>query len=189
MYRPNNTPSDIYIWDWIVRVCHWGLVVTFVTNYFIVEPGRLYHEIVGYMAVALISIRIGWGILSTKFDGSKRVATEYASFSKVSLRQQAFAEHIQHVKQKKIPTHHGHNPFGWLMIMAVITLLLGLGVTGFMMEEIDDMFGNSTLEWIHSIMADVLYACVLVHVAAVFAVQYMGNIQLVRPMLTGWRKR
>ena len=75
------------------------------------------------------------------------------------------------------------------MIMAVITLLLGLGITGFMMEEIDAMFGNSTLEWIHSIMADVLYGCVLVHVAAVFAVQYIGNIQLVRPMLTGWRKR
>jgi len=111
MYRPTDTPSDIYIWDWVVRLCHWGLVATFVTNYFIVEPGRLYHEIAGYMAVALISIRIGWGILSTKFDGSKRVATEYASFSKVSLRQQAFAEHIQHVKQKKIPTHNGHNPF------------------------------------------------------------------------------
>jgi len=103
MYRPTDTPSDIYIWDWVVRLCHWGLVATFVTNYFIVEPGRLYHEIAGYMAVALISIRIGWGILSTKFDGSKRVATEYASFSKVSLRQQAFAEHIQHVKQKKWP--------------------------------------------------------------------------------------
>jgi len=27
------------------------------------------------------------------------------------LCQQAFAEHIQHVKQKKIPTHNGHNPF------------------------------------------------------------------------------
>jgi len=57
------------------------------------------------------------------------------------------------------------------------------------MEEIDAMFGNSTLEWIHSIMADVLYACVLVHIAAVFLVQYLGNVQLIRPMLTGWRKR
>jgi cytochrome b len=75
------------------------------------------------------------------------------------------------------------------MVMAVIALLLGLGITGFMMEEIDALFGNSTLEWIHSIMADVLYGCVLVHIASVFAVQRMGNIQLVRPMLTGWRKR
>jgi cytochrome b len=57
------------------------------------------------------------------------------------------------------------------------------------MEEIDALFGNSTLEWIHSIMADVLYGCVLVHIIAVFAVQHAGNIQLLRPMLTGRRKR
>ncbi len=88
-----------------------------------------------------------------------------------------------------MPTSHGHNPFGWLMVMAVVVLLIGLGVTGFMMEEIDAMFGNSTLEWTHSIMADVLYGCVLVHIAAVLIVQYLGNIQLIRPMLTGWRKR
>ena len=58
-----------------------------------------------------------------------------------------------------------------------------------MMEEIDAMFGNSTLEWVHSIMADVLYVCVLVHIPAVFLVQYIGKVQLIRPMLTGWRKR
>ena len=75
------------------------------------------------------------------------------------------------------------------MVIAVVALMLGLGISGFMMEEIDAMFGNSTLEWIHGMMADVLYACVLVHIGSVFVVQYVGNIQLIRPMLSGWRKR
>jgi len=44
------------------------------------------------------------------------------------------------------------------------------------------------LEWIHGTFADVLYACVLIHVAAVFFVQYKGRVQLLRPMLVGKRK-
>ena len=187
MHKAKDTGSDIYVWDWVVRVCHWGIVASFITNYFIVEPGRLFHEIAGYVGVALISIRVAWGLYSA--NPNKKGSAAYASFSAISLSKQAFREHLQHLKHKQIPRTHGHNPFGWLMVMAVIALLLGLGITGFMMEEIDALFGNSTLEWIHSIMADVLYGCVLVHIAAAFAVQRMGNIQLVRPMLTGWRKR
>ena len=87
-----------------------------------------------------------------------------------------------------MPVQTGHNPFGWLMIFAVIGLFFGLGITGFLMEEVDALFGNSTLEWVHSIFADVLYACVLVHIAAVFFVQYRGRVQLLRPMITGLRR-
>ncbi|MBJ2128670.1 cytochrome b/b6 domain-containing protein [Alteromonas sp. IB21] len=189
MSTTKDTPSDIYVWDWVVRVCHWGIVAAFITNYFIVEPGRLYHEIAGYIALALIISRVVWGFYSNKSGTYKSENTSYASFSNISLDKQTFLDHVQHLKQRQIPTSHGHNPFGWLMVFAVIALMLGLGITGFMMEEIDAMFGNSTLEWAHSIMADVLYACVLVHIAAVLLVQYVGNVQLIRPMLTGWRKR
>lgn len=189
MNKAKDSPSDIYVWDKIVRVCHWGLVAAFITNYFIVEPGRLYHEIAGYIALALILSRVAWGFYSTKFSSFKNENASYANFSNISLDKQTFLDHVGHLRQRQIPTSHGHNPFGWLMVFAVIALMLGLGITGFMMEEIDAMFGNSTLEWVHSIMADVLYVCVLVHIAAVFLVQYIGNVQLIRPMLTGWRKR
>lgn len=56
------------------------------------------------------------------------------------------------------------------MIFVVFILFLGLGIIGFMMEEIDVMFGNSMLEWIYSIMADVFYVCVLVYIVVVFLV-------------------
>ena len=64
MHKAKDTGSDIYVWDWVVRVCHWGIVASFITNYFIVEPGRLFHEIAGYVGVALISIRVAWGLRS-----------------------------------------------------------------------------------------------------------------------------
>jgi len=268
-HRSNNYPrnnhhsndiQDISIWDSVVRLCHWGLVICFITNYFIVEPGRLYHEIAGYSAAFLIVVRIVWGFTRplakstsqdrhASHDGHNRgshngtsydchnksdnkdqsvyqVSTfcdrhssdvydrhnsnghnsnampvqtghtnnegvcesSYASFRTVNLSSQAFKEHLQHLKLRNVPVQTGHNPFGWLMIFTVIGLFFGLGITGFLMEEVDALFGNSTLEWVHSILADVLYACVLVHIAAVFFVQYRGRVQLLRPMITGLRR-
>ena len=211
---------DITIWDGVVRLCHWGLVVCFITNYFIVEPGRLYHEIAGYSAVFFITVRVIWGLTrppaerstyqdrhnSTSYDCHNKEAlpsrdtfydchnkevlreSNYASFRGINISAHAFKAHIQHLKYRNVPVQTGHNPFGWLMIFAVIGLFVGLGITGFLMEEIDALFGNSTLEWMHSIFADVLYACVLVHIAAVFFVQYRGRIQLLRPMIIGLRR-
>ena len=187
--QSSHSHDNIYIWDWVVRVCHWGVVAAFIINYFIAEPGRLVHEITGYAAMVFIAVRIAWGVSRTKVMSDGSNTDLHASFSNISLSKHAFIEHIKHLKQKQLPTNHGHNPFGWLMVFAVIALLFGLAISGFLMEEIDALFGNSTLEWVHSIMADVLYACVLLHIAAVFFVQYVGKIQLIRPMLTGWRKR
>ncbi len=173
-------PRYLYIWDPLVRLCHWGIVGAFFINYFIVEPGRWVHEIAGYIASTLICIRIGWGLLCS--------AQSLASFKHIDLSPQAFALHIRHLKQGKLSAREGHNPFGWLLVIAVSGLLLGLGVSGFMMEEVDTFFGNSTLESIHSLLANTLYGCVLVHIAAVFWVQHKGRIALIRPMLTGKRK-
>jgi len=178
--KPSSEAQDIIVWDILVRVCHWGIVMAFVINYFLVEPGRLIHEISGYTAATLIIIRLYWGF--------SRAKTSYASFKHIDFSKSAFKTHIAHLKQGQIDKKHGHNPFGWLMVCFVITLLLGLGITGFMMEEIDALFGNSALEWAHSIMADALYAGVIVHVIAVFWVQHKGRIQLIRPMITGKRR-
>ncbi|WP_412723260.1 cytochrome b/b6 domain-containing protein [Alteromonas sp. D210916BOD_24] len=175
-----SQPHDLYIWDPVVRLCHWGIVLAFFVNYFIVEPGRLIHEVTGYTASALVCIRIGWGMIKDR--------QSLASFKHIDLSRNAFAVHIRQLTQGKVAKTHGHNPFGWLMVMAVCGLLLGLGITGFMMEEVDIFFGNSTLENIHAIFANTLYGCVLVHIAAVFVVQHKGKIELIRPMLSGKRK-
>jgi cytochrome b len=175
-----HTEQVIVIWDILVRLCHWGLVAAFITNYFIVEPGRQIHEIVGYMATALIAVRLFWGFTRTK--------ASLASFKHIDLSKRAFKTHLSELKERRVNPEHGHNPFGWLMVCLVVALLLGLGVTGFLMEEIDALFGNSTLEWIHSTMSDALYASVIVHVIAVFCVQHRGRVQLIRPMLVGKRQ-
>ncbi|MDN7125967.1 cytochrome b/b6 domain-containing protein [Pseudidiomarina terrestris] len=171
--------TTVRIWDPLIRIVHWTLVAVFIANYFFLEPGSQWHQWLGYIAVTAILVRIVWGFIDSG----------YGSFQRIDLSRQALRKHLNHLKERKIPVKSGHNPVGWLMIFAVISLFLGLGVTGFLMEEVDALFGNPTLELIHGWLADTLYGAALIHVAAVVIVGWRGRIQLIRPMLTGKRSK
>jgi len=175
-----STTSSVTIWDPMVRLCHWGMASCFVINYFIVHAGSLIHEIAGYAAASLVAMRMIWGMT--------RSASSFASFKHFSLSREAIVEHCHHLKVRRVPHNSGHNPFGWLMITLVFLLFSALAVTGFMMEEIDALFGNSTLDFIHGLLADILYVAVIVHVVAIITVQWWGNIPLIGPMINGKRK-
>ncbi|RUO53519.1 cytochrome b/b6 domain-containing protein [Pseudidiomarina homiensis] len=174
-----NDKQQVRIWHPLIRIIHWLLVAIFTANYFILEAGSQWHQWLGYTAVSAVVLRIIWGF----------VDQSYGNFKTINLSQHALNEHLHHVKQRKIPSETGHNPLGWLMAFAVIMLFIGLGVTGFMMEEIDRFFGNETLEEIHEWFANILYAAVLVHIAAVIFTSWRGRIELIRPMITGKRRK
>lgn len=176
--KPTNEAQQVRIWHPLIRIIHWLLVVIFTANYFILEAGSQWHQWLGYSAVAAITVRIIWGFIDKGFG----------SFKTINLSKKHLTKHLTHLKQRKVPTKSGHNPLGWLMVFAVISLFIGLGTTGFMMEEIDQFFGNSTLEEIHEWLANILYAAALIHIAAVIVTGWRGRIELIRPMITGKRK-
>jgi cytochrome b len=112
----------------------------------------------------------------------------YGSFERLSLGSDDFALHFSHLKNRYIPAQTGHNPLGWLMIVVTWLLFIGLASTGFMLEEVDYFFGDSLVEDIHSILSDVLFGFVLLHIIAVVFVAWWVKISLVLPMITGKRK-
>jgi cytochrome b len=177
--KPTNGKQQVRIWHPLIRIIHWLLVVIFTANYFILEAGSQWHQWLGYTAVSAVAIRIVWGFIDKG----------YGNFKNFNFSKQELVSHLHHIKQRKVPTESGHNPLGWLMAFAVIILFIGLGVTGFMMEEIDQFFGNSTLEEVHEWIANILYAAVLVHIAAVIFNGWRGRIELIRPMFTGNRHK
>ncbi|MGV2839085.1 cytochrome b/b6 domain-containing protein [Vibrio cyclitrophicus] len=177
--KHTNSDQPLRIWHPLIRLIHWWLVAAFTINYFVVDAGGQIHQWVGYGALAAVLLRIGWGFIDKG----------YGSFRTMRLSREALQQHFTHLKQRAVPKQSGHNPLGWLMVMAVIVLFVGLGVTGFMMEEIDALFGNSTLETVHAWLSNTLYGFALVHVAAVVWVSWRGRIALIRPMITGKRDR
>jgi cytochrome b len=116
------------------------------------------------------------------------VGQGYARFDTFVPSRERFREHMAAMMARTIPADSGHNPLGALMIYLVFLLVAVLTVTGWMHEEIDALFGNDLLQEIHEVAAHTLWICALLHVAAVFLVQYVGRIDLVRPMITGRRK-
>lgn len=154
-------------------------MICYCLNYFILEPGSLLHQGAGYLAALLVLLRVVWGF----------VGSSHARFSTFHLTPTALKEHIQHLKDREVPVDTGHNPMGWLMVFALMFLFLFQAATGFMLEEIDAFFGNSTVKTLHSLSADIIFICVLLHVTAVVVVTHFGRISLVKPMITGYRSQ
>jgi cytochrome b len=172
-------PSNrVYIWNVFIRVLHWLLAGFFVVNYFILDPSSEPHQIIGYLAVSVVFIRLIYGLKTKGFAG----------FKHVDLSAQSFRAHTQHLLQGNLPINEGHNPFGWLMIFVIFALFTTLATSGFLLEETDRFFGSDLVESIHSLAGDALFVCVCLHILAVFVVGYRGKVALYSSMLTGYRK-
>lgn len=170
-------PASIPVWDPLVRVFHWTLAVTVVVNYWLIDPGSDVHNWLGYVAAGAVGVRIVWGF----------VGHGYARFDSFKPSLAHFREHMKALSARSIPPDSGHNPLGALMIYLVFLLVAVLTITGWMHEEIDALFGNDLLQEIHEIAAHALWISAILHVVSVFFVQYVGRIDLVRPMITGRR--
>lgn len=169
--------ASVKVWDLAVRSIHWALVLAFTLNYFILEPGGDIHEIVGYSAAALVFARIIWG-----FTGPTNA--RFASFIRGP---KAVLAHLREIKEQP-PLEHGHNPAAGWMILLLLGLVLALATSGFLLQEVDAFWGNSTLEWVHGLLADTLYALVLVHIIAAVAFSLLWRTNLIATMITGRRK-
>ncbi|WP_290653688.1 cytochrome b/b6 domain-containing protein [Idiomarina sp.] len=166
------------IWDPFIRLYHVLIIVAFTLNYFILEPGETIHQWVGYSAVALVFLRIGWGFIGPQ-------TARIADFFPTPLR---LRRHLDHLRMRRLPQRQGHNALGGMLILVFWLLFLGQGLTGFLLEETDRFFGSSLVENIHELIAHALYAGALLHIAAVLMIGWWGRIALIRPMITGWRK-
>jgi cytochrome b len=162
----------------VVRIIHLILIAAFTLNYFLLESGGDLHQLTGYVALCAVLIRIVWAFLSQG----------YSNFKHIKLHSKSFSLHFSHLKDRNIPSDSGHNPVGWLMVLATWLVFIGLATTGFMLEEVDHFFGSSLIEDIHSLLSNILYLIIIVHIIAVLFVSWWGKISLVAPMITGKRR-
>jgi cytochrome b len=112
--------SKIRVWDPFVRLFHWSLVISFFTAYLSGEEESMVHIYAGYAVIILISGRIVWG-----FIGSR-----YARFMEFAYSP---ASALEYLKQLAIgrPRHYiGHNPAAAWMIFALLFSLIMTSVSG-----------------------------------------------------------
>jgi cytochrome b len=170
-------PATVKVWDPFVRIFHWSLVGLFTVAYLTGDEIEWLHLWVGYIIAGLISLRIVWGFIGTR----------YARFSNFVKGPRAVAGFLKQSARLEAPRVVGHNPAGGWMIIALLAVLAGLSITGIMMTT-DAYWGSEAVEEVHETFANLMLVLIALHVLGVIVASFEHGENLVKAMVTG-RKR
>ncbi|WP_302174727.1 cytochrome b/b6 domain-containing protein [uncultured Hydrogenophaga sp.] len=176
---PTGHPqSRVRVWDPLVRVFHWTLVTCVVLNSWVVEEGEWLHEWIGYTAAGLVALRLVWGLIGSR----------HARFTDWFPTPRRVRSHVVALVQGQLPEHTGHNPLGALMMLALMSLVLGLGLTGWL-QGTDAFWGVEWVQELHEGMAETLVWLAALHAAAALVMGRIERTRLVKAMFTGVKER
>lgn len=179
------------IWDPLVRVFHWTLMICVVGAWILGEFGpdiMTLHFWLGYAVGGLLLIRILWGFVGPRTARFANFVTGPGPVLRYLL-----------TLPKRQPSHApGHNPLGGWAVVAML-VLLGLQVLtglfvgtddyvnmGPLSDYVSEDVNKLVLSW-HKSFAPLILALVGLHVAAIFFYRLWKREDLITPMITGRR--
>lgn len=166
-------PKSKIIWDLPTRATHWLVALVVICNLFVIEEGDPPHKWLGYLAVLAIAFRFFWG-----FNGGS--ASRWKSFDIHPKSIFNFIKNNFHEKQET----EGHNPLAAIAYVSIWLIIVGLGVTGWMMG-LDAYFGEEWLEEIHEQLANILKLLLIIHLLGVFTDAFRFKRKTWLRMITG----
>ncbi len=182
---PQKTP----IWDWPVRLSHWGFALLVPAMWWTSENGEMgWHMRLGLVLLALVLFRILWGLVGSE-------TARFAGFLRSPLAglQDLIGRH------KRSPSAIGHSPSGGWSVAALLLVMLAQASMGLFAGDpydgatgpLNSLVGVMTTDWLtdwHKTGFWVLVALIALHLLAVFGYQFLGKRNLIGPMITGSRK-
>jgi cytochrome b len=169
--------NRILVWDWPVRIGHWLLVGAFALAWITgeSEEWRLVHAFAGGTVVGVILFRLLWGF----------VGTRHARFASFIRGPKAALEYVLGLLRGDESKYAGHNAAGGWAIVALLTLGLLAGASGWLVYQ--DM-GGEWLEEVHEALTSGMLAVAVLHVAGVVVSSLAHRENLVRAMFTGLKQ-
>ena len=199
------------LWDPVVRLTHWGIAISVLANALVNEGGSLTHVSLGWLVMALLVMRLVWGVLGPS----------EARFSAFPPNPVAALRHMGQLLTGRVGQYRSHNPAGALMTYAFWAVLAVVTVTGLIMtggatpmqvadekaavasgdwsalirdsdgesSEDEDKGLRHTAEEVHEVAANLLIILAALHVAGVFVESRAMRRSLVRPMVLGDRRK
>ena len=183
--------DKVYIWDPLVRIFHWTLVIAFAIAFVSEDDYLLIHSWGGYTILTLLIIRIFWGFVGTK----------HAKFSDFIFSKQDIAQFLKDTFSFKAKRYLGHNPAGGAMVILLIFSLLftacsglvifaieeGQGPLAFLLSEVSHFWGD-IIEEVHEFLANFTLFLVGVHVIGVMIESLVHRENLIKSMFTGKKR-
>ena len=186
----NITDNTVKVWDPVVRIGHWTLVISFFTAYFTEDDFLTAHVWAGYVLGAVVCFRLIWGF----------VGTRHARFTNFVRSPSTTIKYLSDLARNRSRRYIGHNPAGAAMILALLTLLAATVFSGLMVYGLEEGAGplagvlvenaeqEEVWEEIHEVLANLTLLMVGLHVAGMLFSAYAHRENLVKAMITG-RKR
>jgi cytochrome b len=178
------------VWDPIVRIGHWTLVLAFFTAYLTEDDFLTVHVWAGYVVGGVVALRLIWGLTGTR----------HARFSDFVRSPLAVLRYLGDMMRNRARRYVGHNPAGGAMIVALLLCLAVTASSGLVLYAVEEgagplaaMLANAAVshgaeevwEEVHEVFANLTLFLVVLHVAGVVLSSLAHRENLIRAMITG----
>jgi cytochrome b len=183
-------PDRIRVWDLPTRIFHWALAILVIFSF---ASGKIgggwmdWHLKSGYAILALLVFRLGWGILGGRT----------ARFAHFVRGPRAAIDYARAIFGGNRPHTLGHNPMGGWMVVFMLGLLVAQAGSGLFADDeiatqgpLAGKVSNAVvvkMSAFHYYNGWTIVAAVVLHVIAVAAYQWGLKVDLLRPMVSGWK--
>jgi cytochrome b len=183
-------PHQIPVWDLPTRLFHWLIVIFVIISFTTGMVGgnwMSYHLKSGYIILALLLFRLGWGFWGGRYS-------RFVSFIRSPV---AVIRYAKTLLREDTPKHLGHNPMGGWSVMAMLGALLLQVSTGLFANDdiatqgpLSGWVSKATSDWltgIHLFNKGVILFLIALHLSAVLFYLLIKHDNLIIPMVTGLR--
>ncbi len=199
--------KEIRVWDPLIRLFHWGLVLAFSIAYLTGEEESNLHIYAGYAVLGLITFRVFWGFIGTR----------YARFSNFVRSPGSVVQYFKSLAARKPEHFPGHNPAGGWMVLVMLLTLFVVTVSGLKVYAIEEGLGplagaspvvtlisdahagsdsdsdreggdeaaEEFWEEIHEVSSNFMLLLIFLHITAVIVSGRLHDEHLVKAMITG----
>lgn len=188
-----QSTDTVKVWDPLVRVFHWTLVLAFFTAYFSGDELTWLHTKAGYVVAGLVAFRLVWGLIGTR----------HARFTDFVRRPADVIAYLKDMVRLRAKRYLGHNPAGGAMIVALLITLVLTAFTGMLVYGAGEhaagpfaqMMAGSTkatahaIKEVHEFFANFTLALVFFHVGGVVISSLLHRENLPRAMVTGYKAK
>lgn len=194
------------LWDRIVRLSHWGIVIVILANEVFTKGGSPLHVWFGWGGLVLLVLRMAWGI----------IGTPEARFSAFPPNPLAALRHMKQLLNGNPRSYRSHNPAGAMMAYALWACIAFMVASGLSMSgpnpfavserqaivdsgdwsqlakttdagEGEDDEADGWIKEAHEIVANLILLLVALHIGGVIVESVIMRHNLVPAMLVGRR--
>jgi cytochrome b len=183
--------QDVQVWDLGVRVFHWALVCLIAAAFITIKTDKLaYHAWCGYGILALLVFRVVWGFVGgthARFFSFVKGPGAILSYMKGMFDRASHGASL------------GHNAMGALSVLAMLAALMFQAISGLFVNDDDFAFEGPLYKWagkelsdkltsLHHLNEKVIITLLILHIAAILFYRLYHKENLVRPMVTGFKR-